>query len=553
MSTEQAEFAPPAEPKLPALLAPGRRLSLVLLVILGLGAGGLSVAVAWLVGQLASGFNVGTLLVVLGLTLVFFAGKFAERVLAEHLGQHYVAELRSALISHALRSPRGPSVGITVARSSNDLSSIRNWITQGIVPLVAGIPMVLLAGIGLWMLHPMLGVALMIVLLVEIGLLAGLAPGAFSAARSLRRYRGQLAARIADTVNAATSITAAGGVQREVSRIDKGSQKVVAAAIHRAKYAGALRAGALSAPLVGTALVVSVGSYALLAPSGIASALTLMGICAGALGDWGRIVEYRQNYRAGRRIIAPLIKDNALWVERERSSLSTRNAKAILQTPSSIRVRPGTKELERWPVLRASPGERIQLIGQSQHALKMLEALATARVSSDSEPLSGLWIAEGRSEDLPVTERRKLVGAALNSMVLERGSIARALNYRHPGSSLDRAVKLLAECGLELSNLPQAEQTMLRRGGEPLDVAQRTSLLVARALLRNPPVLILDSVIGQLPTASYQRLVDKLNNYPGVLLFHTDLPGLTATAQWGPQSLAVTDQTPARLTDADEE
>lgn len=522
------------EPALPALVAPGRRRLLAVLLLLAIAVGVLSVIIAWQVGQLAATFSLGALLWVIVLSLAFFGGKFAERVLAEKLGQHYVAQLRLSLISHALMASRGPSVGITVARSSNDLSSIRNWVTQGIVPMIAGIPLIIFGAIGLGLLHPLLAMALVVPVLLEIGLLAGLARGALRTARVLRRHRGNLAARIADTVSASTAISAAGGVHREVQRVDQSAQKVVRASVHRAKYAGALRAGALTVPLVGTALVVAAGSSAGLGPGILASALTLMGICAGTMGEWGRIVEYRQNYRAGRRIIAPLLAQEKSWSDAEQQLTSTRTAKDLNLKELAVRIRPTAKSLEGWPSLRAQGGERIQVLGTGAQATALLESLATGRAATDAEMLGGLWIAEGRSEDLPATERRKLVGAALSTMVLERGTVLRALTYRHPGSSAKRALRVAAECGLDVSGLPEGESTMLRRGGEPLDSTQRAALIVARAMLRQPAVLIVDSLINRLPKEAQTRLATSLNEYPGVVIFHGEINGIKATSTWEP-------------------
>ncbi|MFY9677034.1 MAG: ABC transporter ATP-binding protein, partial [Glutamicibacter protophormiae] len=178
--------------KLPALWAAGRRAALAWLLGLGLAMGALTVLLAWLTGRLTSAFTVAGLWTVLGLALAFGLGKLAERVLAEKLGQHYVAQLRGGLLKQSLTADRAPGLGITVARSTNDLSSVRNWVIQGVVPLMAGIPLLLFALAGLYLSAPPLALALLIPLVLELLLLGALAPGAYGAARVLRRRRGAL-------------------------------------------------------------------------------------------------------------------------------------------------------------------------------------------------------------------------------------------------------------------------------------------------------------------------------------------------------------------------
>lgn len=517
---------------MPPLFAPGRRKLLAGLLGLGILAGLLSIAASWLIGQLAAGFTMAALCSVSGLVLGFFVAKYLERVLAEKLGQHYVAQLRRGLIAHALRSVSGPSAGITIARSTNDLSSIRNWIVQGMVPLVAGIPLLLVSGIGLWLLHPLLLASLGLTLALEAVFLLALAGGTFTSARNLRRQRGYLAARISDTVAARTAITSGGGVDREVARVQSTAQKVVDASVQRSRYAGALRASALAVPLLGTSLAVGACSVAGLPHTAVATALTLMGICAGSVGEWGKAVEYRQNYKAGRRIIAPLLAQEQKWAGAQEAPASTRNARELLGRYCAVRIQLPEDEHDKFPVLRAQPGERIAVNGTQQQRSGLLGAIATGSLGLGPERHAGVWVAEGRSEDLPPTDRRKLIGAALETMVPERGTLGRALRYRHPAASVAKALKLAVQCGLDLDALPQREMTRLRRGGEPLDSGQQAALLVARALLREPPVLVLDGILTRLPPAGYQYVVQRVMNYPGVVIYSGQLPGIEATNSW---------------------
>ncbi|UUZ60171.1 hypothetical protein [Nocardioides sp. B-3] len=60
-----------------------------------------------------------------------------ERVLGESLGQHYVREIRTGLVASSPVDDR-TSLGITVARTTNDLTSVRNWIALGVTPIAVG-------------------------------------------------------------------------------------------------------------------------------------------------------------------------------------------------------------------------------------------------------------------------------------------------------------------------------------------------------------------------------------------------------------------------------
>jgi ABC-type multidrug transport system fused ATPase/permease subunit len=74
-----------------------------------------------------------------------------------------------------LATRNGPSVGITIAWITNDLSSVRNWESMGIAPLTVGIPLIFGTTIALWLLSPPLAVAMALplgILSVALALLA---------------------------------------------------------------------------------------------------------------------------------------------------------------------------------------------------------------------------------------------------------------------------------------------------------------------------------------------------------------------------------------------
>jgi len=126
----------------------------------------------------------------------------AERVLAERLGQSYIQELRRGLMTAVLAKRDGPSVGITIARSTNDLSSVRNWVSMGVAPVTVGIPLIVGTTVALWLLSPPLAVAMGLPLCILSVALALFTRPAFDKARTLRRKRGRLAAQVSDTVAA---------------------------------------------------------------------------------------------------------------------------------------------------------------------------------------------------------------------------------------------------------------------------------------------------------------------------------------------------------------
>jgi ABC-type multidrug transport system fused ATPase/permease subunit len=509
-------------------------------LLIGTGAvlAALSGTSAYLMAHLLAVEPHARILAVAALTVAAFgmgAGRAAERVLAERLGQHYVQELRTGLMAAFLADPGGSSPGIAIARITNDLSSVRNWITMGIAPLAVGVPLMTGTTIALWVLSPPLAVAVAIPLGLFSGAIAALSRPAFNRARALRKNRGRLAARVSDTVTAATAIRAAGGEQREVRQIERLGGQVAAAAIDRAKIAGYIRGSASVAGAVTGVMVAATGASLSVRTSTIAAALSVVGLLSSHVNDLGRVAEYRQTYNAARIMIGQSLARAAPASADTPEDLPARDtpgaaagelAPGGASTDSLVRISGlnfgGKRPL---PDLSARPGDRIILKSREPgEATEIFEMLLAVRLSP------GLDIrVEGRNlAAAPAAERRRLVGYAVKGAFIERGSIARALRYRRPDLPPEATAQALADVGLTgpVGRLPQAEHTILKRGGDPLSMAERARLQIARAVLGDPPMLLLNHIDFDLGAEGRPVLAQILDAYPGVAIIASDHPDL---------------------------
>lgn len=436
-----------------------------------------------------------------------------ERVLAEQLGQDYVQELRSGLVASALAGA-GPSLGTTVARTTNDLSAVRNWVALGVAPLAAAVPL----GIGvlgalLWV-EPFLALCVAATLAGLGGWLAHWSPAAYARSRDLRRVRGRLAAHLADTVTAAAPIRAGGGSRRELARVRRRGRRVRDAAVARAHVAGALRGGAAAAGGLCTAGVLAVAGWQALPSAQVATALTLVGLLVGPLADLGRVAEYRQSFRAARRVLGP-----ALAAGRT----AGRGEDPLLVDPGSVS---GLSVLglevdgEPVPALQARPGDRVVLQGTPARRQAVLDALLGDR------PATGCCLVGSHDlASLGARARRQLLGVARRGWPLERGQLGRAIRYRLPDDEVPVGPTLRA-AGLEevVPRLPEGLETRLRHGGAPLDPSERARVLVARALHGEPAVVVLDRVDEEVGATGRAALRRALADLPGVVVAVTDQP-----------------------------
>ena len=335
-----------------------------------------------------------------------------------------------------------------------------------------------------------------------------LATATFARARFLRRRRGRMSARIADAVRAGESIQAAGGIRRELNALDRDSGKVVDAAVARARITGLVRASTVTAASLSTAAVVVLGALGMIDAAGVASAMTLLGVMAAPMGELGRVIEYRQNYRAARRIQAPLLAQAEAprraeedREERWRTSPGTVGAPAVGAEDPPLVV-----QGRRVPMLQAGEGDSIRIRshdpGRMQPVLVDLLAGPELRHRAGGEDTPGWrWWWTATTTPWPrAARRRTLLGHASARVPLERGTAARAITYRHPRATGSRPGRPSRRVGPRRGPGRPAPGagTRLKNGGDPLTGLPGGAAQARPGAHGQPAVLVLEGLDAEL-------------------------------------------------------
>lgn len=516
-------------PSMPALFVGRRRLLLLGLAGLGLLQAALSVAVAVLTPRLltAGAGAWGLAAALLVAALLVGGARILERVAAEDLGQDYVRETRRLLVTSALVPEKSLNLGSTIARTTNDLTAVKNWIALGISPIVVGVPLIVGIVIGLFVLLPTLGLVVVVTLGVFFTGLWALSRVFFRRAVAVRRVRGKMAGYVADTVTAAGSIRTAGGVQREVGRVDRISGQLQDAAHRRAVVSGTMRGSAASITTVLGVLVAITGSAAGSTGAAITTAVFIAGMLGAPVTELGRVGEYRQNYNAACRVLRPIIENAHGHARRERRQKRARTRMRHHGNPrglsrdavhlADLRDAEGT-----IPSLVAAPGSRVLLTGGSRERLERV----TREITGDM-PASDAWITVAGRHLYAMTakDRRELIGVAARDVPLQRGTISRIVRYRNRGAG-ETVAQVLDRVGMaeRVARLPEGDATRLKRGGEPLSINERALLKIAGAVAGNPPLLVLDHVDDQLDARDRPILRRILADYPGCVILRSASP-----------------------------
>jgi ATP-binding cassette subfamily B protein len=159
--------------------------------------------------------------------------------------------------------------------------------------------------------------------------------------------------------------------------------------------------------------------------------------------------------------------------------------------------------------LDAQPGETLALVGSTGAGKSTLVSLIPRLL----DPWSGRVTLDGRDvRDITLASLRSQVSLVLQQPFLLPLSVAENIAYGRPGASLQEitAAAQAAHADEFIRRLPQGYDSVLGERGATLSGGEQQRLSIARALLKDAPVLILDEPTSALDAQSERLVLDAL-------------------------------------------
>jgi ATP-binding cassette subfamily B protein/subfamily B ATP-binding cassette protein MsbA len=175
-------------------------------------------------------------------------------------------------------------------------------------------------------------------------------------------------------------------------------------------------------------------------------------------------------------------------------------------------VYPGTtREVLHQIDLEIEPGETIALVGRSGSGKTTLCNL----IARFYDPTTGVIRLDGVNlRDIEVESYRQLLGIVEQDVFLFDGTIAENIAYgdRWATSARIRHAALVANAAEFIERLPNRYETLIGERGVRLSGGQRQRLAIARAVLADPRIFILDEATSNLDTESEQLIQQSLSS-----------------------------------------
>ena len=449
-------------------------------------------------------------------TLVQAVTSFANSQILGVAAQRAITDMRKKVQARVMHLPvryfDSTQTGVLLSRIMNDAEGIRNLVGTGLVQLVGGL---LTAVMGLAVLF-WLNWQLTAITLVVLGAFGGGMAYAFSTLRPLFRERGKISAEVTGRLTEAL-----GGIRVVKSyTAEKREEIVFTEGAHRLFRNVAKSMTGVSATTAGSTVIVGIVGVLMIGLGGraiLAGTMTLgdlvmyiffIGLVAAPLVSIASIgTQITEAFAGLDRIREIMDMTTELDEDENRAPLGRLNGEVVFDDVW-FEYNPGQPVL-RGVSFTAAPGSTTALVGSSGSGKSTLISL----VMAFNHPLRGRIIVDGQElSTVRLMDYRHQLASVLQENFLFDGTIADNVGYANPHASLADITRAcqIAHCDEFITQFPEGYRTIVGERGIKLSGGQRQRVSIARAILADPRILILDEATSSLDSESEQMIQDGL-------------------------------------------
>jgi ATP-binding cassette, subfamily B, multidrug efflux pump len=452
------------------------------------------------------------ILVLIVISIISMAAQAAQGVLIANISQKSMRSLRADLFGHiqklSLKFFDSQTQGELMSRLTNDMDVISQVLTTNIAQLFTGILTIIGVLTIIFFLSPWLALGSMIAFPLMLGLVAMVGRRTRFAFRDYQKSLGKLNSVLEETYSGQKVVLAFGQEKQVLDRFSTANEEVRKVGIK------AMSIAMLVMPMMG---ILSNLNVAILC--GLGGWLAIKGLVS--IGTIAAFITYSRRFAEPLRQLGNLysqIQGALAGAERIFDLLDTipdqtdlPNAKELNNVIGEVNIKnltfsyvPGSPVLKDISI-HARSGERIALVGHTGAGKTTIINLLSRFYDYEkgSIHIDGVDIRSVTRDSI-----RHQLGIVLQQSFLFSESVLENIRYgRLDASDEDvyEAAKLAYADGF-IRRLPEGYQTILSERGGNLSEGQRQLLTIARAILADPKILILDEATSSVDTRTEARI-----------------------------------------------
>jgi ABC-type multidrug transport system fused ATPase/permease subunit len=447
---------------------------------------------------------------------------FSRVYLFTQAGENALADLRNDVYRTMIRLPMDffaqRRVGELSSRLSSDLGQIQDAVTFMLAEIIRGV-LTLVIGIGLILyLSPKLTLVMLSVIPVVVIIAVIFGKFIRKLSRKAQDQLGDSNTIVQESLSGIASVKAFSNEWFESERYANSLKQVVALAMRSGKARGTFISFMLFSLFGAIILVVWFGVGLMqkgeLSFGDLTAFVVYTSFVGGSMAGFADLYSNLQKTLGATQRVREILREPTEQVSVHEAQVDPQYAlKGEVEFRHVAFAYPTRKEV---PVLRdislhARPGQQIALVGPSGAGKSTIASLLLRFY----EPESGAVYFDGRpASELPIAQLRLQMAVVPQDILLFGGTIRENIAYGKPGASQEAIEDAARKAHAHefIQGFPEGYETIVGERGVKLSGGQRQRIAIARAILKDPVILILDEATSSLDSASEALVQDALDN-----------------------------------------
>jgi ABC-type multidrug transport system fused ATPase/permease subunit len=451
------------------------------------------------------------------ITVLMGLVSFCDRYVSTWIGERFVLALRGRLFSHleglSVSFFERRQLGDVMARLTGDINTIESVVVSGVADAASNSFMILFYVGALFFLNWQLALVSLIVIPLFALVARRFSRLIKAASREKRRRTGAVSAVAEESLSNLALVQAYGQQRKEVERFREENQGSFAAEM------ASTRIRALYSPLVdllelaGVLVVLGLGTWQLsqnqLTLGGLLAFLAFLSQLYSPVRSLGRQSNSIFAAAAGAERVIELLDEQPAVTEPASPQPLDRAHGVLIFNNVSFRYPDTSQNALTGVTFIAVPGQTLALVGPSGAGKSTIGKLLLRFYDPDSGVIS-LDVHDLRKVELDSLRRN--IAVVMQETLVFDGTIRENILFGKSDASEDELLRAAqdADAHAFITALPDGYDTRVGQRGRLLSGGQRQRLAIARAMIRDAPVLLLDEPTTGLDDASSDRILTPL-------------------------------------------